>query len=156
MPNLTYHTAFDTTRVQNFNRNASYRIPLQTGTGHYKTALARFTDEDGWEYLHSDYDKWFRISDEVEIFEGGCYEPYEELLDRFLYQNPEYLQYRTNFVCDFASLEDVISYQPDWWEQRYEDLGMSSQDIIHEWCERNYTRVAEFEGRYLVFGNCDL
>lgn len=149
-----YHTVFDTTRVQNFNPNVSYRILIETGTGHYKTAPARFTQESGWEYFHSDYDKWLPIPDEIEIFQSGNYEPYEELLDRFISQNPDYLQYRTNFVCDFSSLEDIIQYQPLWWEDRYQN--MSNSEIIHEWNERNYTRVAEFEGRYLLFGNCDL
>ena len=83
-------------------------------------------------------------------------DPYKELLDRFISENPDYSEYRENFVCDFASLEDVIAYQPDWWEDRYDDLGMTSEDIIHEWEERNYTLVAPFEGRYLVFGNVGL
>ena len=87
MPNLTYHTAFDTTRVPNFNRNKSYRIPLQTGTGHYKTALARFTDQSGWEYLHLDYDKWFTIPDEVEIFESSFYELIQDCVDESIKPN---------------------------------------------------------------------
>lgn len=48
----SYHTVFDTTIVQNFNPNVSYRIPIEPGTGHYKTAPARFTQESGWEYFH--------------------------------------------------------------------------------------------------------
>ena len=81
-------------------------------------------------------------------------DPYQELLDRFISENPDYQGYRANFVCDFKSLEDIIQYQPLWWEDRYAD--MTNEEIIHEWSERNYTRVVEFEGRYLVFGNCDL
>ena len=58
------------------------------------------------------------------------------------------------FVGTFTTYQEVVNYFPDWWEDRYSD--MSNEEIIHEWSERNYTRVAEFEGRYLVFGNCDL
>lgn len=148
-PATSYHTVFDTTRVKNFNRNVSYQIPIETGTGHYKTARARFTDESGWEYFHLDYDKWLLIPDGVEIFEGGYYIASEELLDRFLSQNPDYLQYRTNFVCDFSSLKEVIDSQSFWWEDRYQD--MLDNETLPE-C----IKIAEFEGRYLLFTDCDI
>jgi hypothetical protein len=83
-------------------------------------------------------------------------DPYKELLDRFITENEDYSEYRDNFVCDFASLKDVVDYYSDWWEQKYEDLGMTYEDILHEWREKNNIRCALFEGRYLLFGGVEL
>ena len=62
----SYQSLMDTSRVPGYTPSATYRIPLETGTGHFKTALARF-GEFGWEYLHLDYDKWLPVPDGVEI-----------------------------------------------------------------------------------------
>lgn len=67
-PATSYDTRFDLTRVVNFDVNATYIIPLESGTGHYTTALARFTKDSGWEYYHPSYDRWLPIPDRVEIF----------------------------------------------------------------------------------------
>lgn len=58
----------DQSRVLNFDPDKTYRVPLETGTGHFKTALARFTT-DGWEYLHLNYDRWLPLPDGVEILD---------------------------------------------------------------------------------------
>ena len=68
IPATTYLKQKDTNRVSNYDTEKTYRIPIETGTGHFTTALARF-GEDGWEYLHLDYDKWFPVPDDVEILE---------------------------------------------------------------------------------------
>ena len=59
----------DLSRVSGFDPDKTYRIPIETGTGHFKTALARFSEEDGWEYLHLDYDRWLPVPDGVEILD---------------------------------------------------------------------------------------
>ena len=66
MAATSYFFLTDTSRVPNYISGGTYRIPLETGTGHYKTALARF-GESGWEYLHLDYDRWLPVPDGVEI-----------------------------------------------------------------------------------------
>ena len=67
MPATSYFFLMDVTRVPDYTPSATYRIPLETGTGHFKTALTRF-GEFGWEYLHLDYDRWLPVPDGVEIF----------------------------------------------------------------------------------------
>ena len=57
----------DLSRVKDYDPAKTYRAPFETGTGYFKPALARF-GEDGWEYLHMDYDRWLPIPDEVEIW----------------------------------------------------------------------------------------
>lgn len=65
----SYTSQKDISRVSSFNSVKMYRIPIETGTGHFKTALTRFSEEDGWEYLHLDYDRWLPVPDNVEIFD---------------------------------------------------------------------------------------
>ena len=67
MPATSYFFVKDKNRVKDFDPNKTYRVPFETPTGHFKTALARFS-EDGWEYLHLDYNKWLPLSDGEEIF----------------------------------------------------------------------------------------
>lgn len=62
----SYFCLKDLSRVSDFDPAKTYRISIETGTGHFKTALARF-GEEGWEYLHLDYDKWLPVPDGVEI-----------------------------------------------------------------------------------------
>ena len=66
MPATSYFTVKDKTRVKDYDPAKTYRVPIATGTGHFKSALTRF-GEDGWEYLNLDYDKWLPVSDGVEI-----------------------------------------------------------------------------------------
>ena len=66
MPATSYFFAKDLSRVKDYDPAKTYRVPFVTPTGHFKTALTRFS-EDGWEYLHLDYDKWLPVPDNVEI-----------------------------------------------------------------------------------------
>ena len=65
----SYFHKKDLSRVLNFDPAKTYRVPIETGTGHFKTALARFSEDDGWEYLHLDYDRWLPVPDDVEILD---------------------------------------------------------------------------------------
>ena len=64
---ISYLCQKDLSRVKDFDPSKTYRAPFETGTGHFKSALTRFS-EDGWEYLHLDYDKWLPVPDNVEIW----------------------------------------------------------------------------------------
>ena len=67
MPATSYFFVKDLSRVRDYDPGKTYRVPVETGTGYFKSVLARFGGE-GWEYLNLDYDRWLPVSDGVEIF----------------------------------------------------------------------------------------
>lgn len=68
-PATTYKNAFDVNRVQNYNPNRSYIVQLKIREGYYKSAPARFSEEEGWQFWHYGEEKWCSISDDIEIFD---------------------------------------------------------------------------------------
>ena len=70
-------------------------------------------------------------------------DPYQDMLNEFFQEYPEYKEWEDHFVCDFGSLEDLIAYFPDWWEDRYDK--MSYEEIAHEWREHNNCRIITFD-----------
>ena len=42
-------------------------------------------------------------------------DPYQDMLNEFFQEYPEYKEWEDHFVCDFSSLKNLIEYFPDWW-----------------------------------------
>ena len=83
------------------------------------------------------------------------FDPYQDMLNEFFQEYPEYKEWEDHFVCDFKSLEDLIGYFPDWWEDRYDKYNMSYEEIAHEWREHNNCLIIDFKDRWLLFAGVE-
>lgn len=71
------------------------------------------------------------------------------MLEDFYKENPGFDQWDKLFCKDFGSLEEVIQYFPDWWDNKYET--MSPSEIIQDWERENSCTLIEFKERWFLF-----